>query len=119
LENSAVDKFKAATLRLGEIELEVKQAEVLPQLYGGAVMRAVIDAGNSYAKPTERALDLLRKAQIAVSDQERARGAQERDEKIRKLGLELEAIRIMLPELAAKASVELGSIARAYMGEKS
>lgn len=111
----ALAKFMAAGARLTKIQEEAKAAEYLPTGYANAIERVSVSADGYYGRATPEDVERVKAAQKALAAEERRRGEIERDEKVRKLGLELDAIRATLPGLAAAASIELGEIARNMM----
>ncbi|MDR6954198.1 hypothetical protein J2X65_003566 [Ancylobacter sp. 3268] len=112
----ALAKFMAAGRRLTEIEEMAKAAEYLPTSYANAIERVAVSGEGYYSRATPEDIERVKAAQKALAAEERRRGEIDRDDKLRALGLELDAIRVTLPGLAAAASIELGAIARRMMG---
>jgi len=78
------------------------------------VLRITTD---SYGRMTPELDALAQRAFTHMKEEERAAGEAERDRLLIEYAAELESIRAILPELAAKAAIDLGTIARALKAE--
>ncbi|GLK86637.1 hypothetical protein [Ancylobacter defluvii] len=111
----ALAKLLATNRRLLDIEREAEAARCLPAAYANAIERVSVSGDGYYSRSTPEDIERVKAAQKKLAAEERRRGEIERDEMLRALGLELDAIRATLPGLAAAASIELGAIPRAMM----
>lgn len=80
------------------------------------VLRITTD---SYGRMTPELDALAQRAFTHMKAEERTAGEAERDLLLAAYAAELESLRAILPSLAAKASIELGVIARALTNEAS
>lgn len=110
------DLFNAAK-RISEILDDgpyslVAKLENLPDSRAKAIDSFVISKNGYSAKMTDDEHDLVNRIFREMRKYERARGKKERRDGLIKLSEELEAIRAILPAMAASLSVEMGVKAR-------
>lgn len=102
-------QLSAALRRLNEIPALVQRIKNIPDDYAGFVDRVHFSRFN---ETRERDLVVARNAIASARESERHRGEIERDERLLALSHEIDAIRAILPQLAARAAIDLGAVAR-------
>jgi hypothetical protein len=94
-----------------------QRARELPEKYAREAMSLSVEVPGTYGRMTEDQKALSSRLKKKLASEERARGERERDELLAGYAAELEALRAILPALAASVSIELGVMARALAAE--
>ncbi len=115
---SKLAEFLAAVKRIEELTSDVSygliaKARDLPKIYAGQASAMTLNENSftSYRAPdnVKVAFALVVKR---VTKEERERGERERNHLLFQYSEELESLRAILPSLAARATIEIGVIAR-------
>lgn len=106
--------------RLTEDHGSIHTARSLPNRYAREANVMEITPRSSYGqRASDQAVAAARRLRELVEAEERARGEAERDEQLRAIQRDIESFRSVLPNLAAKAAVELGVLAREIDPDRS
>lgn len=93
------------------------RARRLPDHYVFALSCLIVQAAGYNASMSDTQKDQAKRIMALIADAERARGERERDETLAGYSIELEALRAILPALAAEAAIEIGVVARKLASE--
>tara|TARA_R110000868_G_scaffold118062_9_gene313347 strand:- start:4999 stop:5346 length:348 start_codon:yes stop_codon:yes gene_type:complete len=107
----ATEQLKAAIDQMWTMMSQVTSAHNLPNSYAASA-RKVSVTGNTYFDDDKRSLAKATEIADRAVEEMRREGELERDELLAALSLKIEAARVLLPDLAAKACIELGCLAR-------
>jgi len=112
-----LDEFIIMVKRIGELtdasNFSLRErASCIPNRRAEDVADVIFDYRRVKEKSTPRIKELIERCRANAMACERIRGEQERDILLRQYALELEAIRAVLPTIAAQAAIEIGVIAR-------
>jgi hypothetical protein len=103
--------------RFSEITRLIETARKLPDRYSGEANRIRLDVHDVTYSERDAMVKLGSKAVHIVIAQERQRGETERAELLLKYAAELESLRAVIPQLAAKSAIEIGAMARSLKEE--
>lgn len=109
-------EFKAlyeAVARLMDIERSIIAARAIPSTakYQADRVKVYADDGGCYNRVPPEIIARVKAAAVACAEQLRVEGEAERDRQLIALSSEVQALRAVLPSLAARASISLGAFA--------
>lgn len=122
MSDSYMERLQRAVAQLGQIAKAIEQYRGMPERHGNLAKRVRISYDAGYFETDHEAATAVTKpmaeawlAKIVAEAIEKAE--RHRDERLISAAAEIEAIRAILPSLAASAAIELGVMARALRDE--
>lgn len=115
---TALEQFLATAERVKSLLSAAEEARKLPERRPSIVKSVNIETPTWTIPESQKiAIEAAKTVRDALVDRYRAAGERERDTKLCALAAELTAIRSVLPNLAARAAIELGVTSRALFAE--